>query len=133
MKPIRSIDEHQTVGGPLAAVAATVAKSIQRRSAQAVFVLLGLCAASVTLAQKGDPAAGQSKAGQCVGCHGITDWRNGYPPYRVPKLGGQHPEYIASALQQYKSGARAHPTMQAIAATLSDQDVADLAAFLSAR
>jgi cytochrome c553 len=100
---------------------------------QAAFVLLGLCTASGALAQKGDPVAGQLKAGQCAGCHGITDWRNGYPPYRVPKLGGQHPEYIALALQQYKTGARAHPTMHAIAATLSDQDVADLAAFLSTR
>ena len=49
--------------------------------------------------------------------------------YSVPKIGGQHAAYIVKALQAYKSGERAHPSMRAIAAGLSDQDMADLAAY----
>ena len=50
-------------------------------------------------------------------------------PAGVPKIGGQHPAYIVKALQAYKSGERNHPSMRAIAATLSDKDMADLAAY----
>lgn len=82
-------------------------------------------------AEEGNASAGAVKAGQCAGCHGIAGWRNAYPAYRVPKLGGQHAQYIASALKAYQTKARAHPGMQGIAASLSDQDIADLAAFLS--
>lgn len=81
-------------------------------------------------AASGDPAAGQKKTWMCEGCHGIDDYRTAYPSvYRVPKLGGQHAAYIVSALHEYKSGARSFPTMRAIAAGLSDQDMADLAAY----
>jgi cytochrome c553 len=80
----------------------------------------------------GDVNAGAAKAGQCAGCHGIAGWRNAYPAYRVPKLGGQHADYIVSALGAYKSGQRVHAGMRGIAASLSDQDVADIAAFLAA-
>lgn len=80
----------------------------------------------------GDVKAGAAKAGQCWGCHGITGWRNAYPGYSVPKLGGQHPAYIVRALKDYKSQNRAHPTMHAIAASLSDQDMEDIAAFVTA-
>src|SRR5438477_9612544 len=83
-------------------------------------------------AQNGDPAAGERKVEMCAGCHGIAGWRNAYPAYRVPKLGGQHPEYIVAALKAYQSKQRAHPTMQAIAAGLTDQDIADLAAYFGA-
>jgi cytochrome c553 len=79
----------------------------------------------------GDAAAGKTKFYTCVGCHGIPNYGNIYPTYRVPKLGGQHPEYIISALNEYKSGARSHPTMHAQASTLSDQDMADIAAYLA--
>jgi len=66
----------------------------------------------------------------CAGCHGIPGYHTAYPEvYRVPKLGGQHPAYIVQALKEYKSGARNHPSMRAIAASLSDQDMADLAAY----
>jgi cytochrome c553 len=69
----------------------------------------------------------------CGGCHGIDGWRTAYPEvYSVPKIGGQHPAYIVKALQAYKSGERSHPSMKAIAATLSDQDMADLAAYYGA-
>lgn len=80
----------------------------------------------------GDPEAGRLKASMCQGCHGIPGYRNTYPAYHVPKLGSQHAEYIVSALKAYRSGERSHPTMRAIAASLSDQDMADLAAYFSA-
>jgi len=81
----------------------------------------------------GDPAAGQHKSRLCNGCHAIPGYRNAYPAYRVPKLGGQHAEYISAALKAYQTGQRSHPTMHAIAATLNDQDIADLAAYFSGK
>lgn len=77
----------------------------------------------------GDPKAGEAKSGPCAGCHGIPGYRNAYPAYRVPKLGGQHAEYLVAALKGYQSGQRTHPTMRAIAANLTEQDMADLAAY----
>lgn len=79
----------------------------------------------------GDPETGARKAKTCMGCHGIPGYRNAYPSYLVPKVGGQHPEYIISALKDYRSGARQHQTMQAQAAVLSDQDMEDIAAFFA--
>lgn len=80
----------------------------------------------------GNPETGRQKAETCLGCHAQANYVNVYPTYRVPKLAGQHPEYIVSALQAYRSGARKHQTMHANASNLSDQDMADIAAFLSA-
>jgi cytochrome c553 len=78
----------------------------------------------------GDAVAGQRKTQMCAGCHGIPGWRTAFPEvYSVPKIGGQHPAYIVKALQAYKSGERNHPSMRAIAASLSDKDMADLAAY----
>ena len=66
----------------------------------------------------------------CTGCHGIEGWRTAYPGgLRVPRIGGQHEAYLVKALQEYKSGERSHPSMRAIAAPLSEQDMADLAAY----
>jgi len=66
----------------------------------------------------------------CDGCHGISGYRTAFPEvYRVPLIGGQHPAYIVRALQAYRSGDRSHPSMRAIAASLTDQDMADLAAY----
>src|SRR5437773_8229606 len=77
-----------------------------------------------------DAAAGAQRTQMCVGCHGIPGWRTAFPEvYKVPKLGGQHEAYLAKALQEYRSGARSHPSMRAIATSLSDQDIADLAAY----
>jgi cytochrome c553 len=79
---------------------------------------------------EGDPARGRARAQTCEGCHGIADYRTAYPEvYPVPKIGGQQSAYIVKALQEYKKGTRKHPTMQGIAATLSDQDIADLASY----
>ena len=80
----------------------------------------------------GDAEAGKAKAETCFGCHAIPNYTNVYPQYRVPKLAGQRPEYIVAALKAYQSGERSHATMQANAATLSEQDMEDIAAFLSA-
>ena len=78
----------------------------------------------------GNAAAGSQKTQMCVGCHGITGWRTAFPEvYKVPKLGGQHEAYLVKALQEYRSGARSHPSMRAIATSLSDKDIADLAAY----
>jgi cytochrome c553 len=79
----------------------------------------------------GNVDAGRLKANTCMGCHGIPGYTNAYPTYRVPKLGGQPPEYIAAALKAYKSGERPHLTMRAQAASLSDEDIADIAAYLA--
>jgi cytochrome c553 len=81
-------------------------------------------------APAGDAARGRDKTQMCQGCHGIEGWRTAFPEvYRVPKIGGQHEAYLVKALQEYKSGERSHPSMRGIAATLSDQDMADLAAY----
>ena len=81
-------------------------------------------------APAGDPVKGREKTQMCEGCHGIEGWRTAFPEvYRVPKLGGQHEAYLASALKEYKSGARSHPSMRAIAGGLTDADIANLAAY----
>jgi cytochrome c553 len=67
----------------------------------------------------------------CLGCHGIEGYRNAYPSYRVPKLGGQKAGYLEIALQGYRAGTRKHPTMQAQATSLSDQAIADVSAYLA--
>jgi cytochrome c553 len=82
----------------------------------------------------GDAAAGKAKVFQCQGCHGITDWKTAFPEvYRVPKLGGQKPEYLAAALRAYKKGERDFATMRAMTADLTDKDIADIAAYYGAQ
>jgi cytochrome c553 len=93
----------------------------------AVVMLLG-SASGAALAQ-GNSKAGRLKADSCLGCHGIPGYMSVYPSYPVPKVGGQHAQYIVSALKAYKSGQRDNPTMEAQANTLSNQDMADIAAF----
>jgi cytochrome c553 len=92
----------------------------------AVFVLPGTAMAD------GDAAAGRKKAETCLGCHGIEDYKNAYPAFPVPKLGGQNAQYIVDALKGYANGDRPHNTMHAQAATLSEQDMADIAAWFEA-
>jgi cytochrome c553 len=75
----------------------------------------------------------QNKIAQCQGCHGIEGWRTAFPEvYHVPKLGGQKPEYIVAALNGYKNGERAFPTMRAIASQLSDEDMQAIARYYGA-
>lgn len=91
-------------------------------------------ACSTAFAQTpGDPARGRDLANTCLGCHGIPGYKNAYPNYSVPKLEGQHPEYIVLALQGYRSGERSHLTMHSQASSLSDQDMADIAAYFSGK
>lgn len=82
-------------------------------------------------ADKGDAAAGKSLVYTCVGCHGITGWKNAYPNYHVPRIGGQNYDYLVAALTEYKKGERAHPTMRAQGESLSDEDIRNVAAYLS--
>lgn len=79
----------------------------------------------------GDAKRGQVLAYTCYGCHAIPNYNNAYPTYPVPKLEGQRPEYLLAALKAYASGERAHGTMHAQAASLDEQDMADIAAFLA--
>ena len=79
----------------------------------------------------GDPVKGKEIAYTCLGCHGIESYKNVYPTFSVPKLRGQHPEYIVSALQGYARSERSHATMHAHAVSLSEQDMQDIAAYLS--
>ena len=79
----------------------------------------------------GNAETGRVLAYTCQGCHGITGYKNAYPSFKVPLIGGQSAEYLAQALHEYRDGTRKHPTMQAQAQSFSDQDIADIAAFLS--
>ncbi len=81
-------------------------------------------------AKPGDKTAGSMKAQMCIGCHNIPLYQASFPEiYKVPKIAGQNAKYIVSALTAYRKGDRKHPSMRAIATSLSDQDMADLAAF----
>lgn len=98
--------------------------------ASAVTLLLAALVAQPALAE-GDVEAGKQLAYTCLGCHGIEGYRNAYPSFRVPKLGGQKATYLEIALKGYRAGTREHPTMQGQAMSLSDQEIQDLAAYLS--
>ena len=97
-----------------------------------ILIAAGIVLAVPVLAQQpaGDPAEAHKKIAMCEGCHGIPGYKTAYPVvYHVPKLGGQTEAYLANALNAYKSGQRKHPSMRGIAASLSDKDIADLAAY----
>lgn len=91
-------------------------------------LLLGLAALANAA---GDVARGKRLSYTCLGCHGITNYKNVYPTYSVPKLLGQHPEYIVAALKAYKSKERAHGTMHAQAVSLNDKDMEDIAVYFA--
>src|SRR5580698_1743214 len=91
-----------------------------------IFAVSAALAAGLACAQiKGDAVHGKAISYTCLGCHGIDGYRNAYPNYSVPKLTGQHPEYLIAALQEYKGDQRSHLTMHSQASELSDQDMAD--------
>lgn len=97
-----------------------------------MLIAVGICWVLPATAQtEGDPVTGEYKFTTCKGCHGIPGYTNVYPTYHVPKLGGQHAEYIVAALTAYQNGNRQHETMHANAATLNEQDMADIAAYVS--
>ena len=96
------------------------------------FMALLLALPALAQAPVGNAQAAKAKTSMCEGCHGIPDYKTAYPHvYHVPMIEGQQAVYIVNALQAYKSGARSHPSMRAIAEGLSDQDMADLAAYYS--
>lgn len=91
----------------------------------------GLMAASLAARAEGNPEAGKRAAETCMGCHAIERYFNVYPTYHVPKVGGQTVGYIEAALKAYRNGSRKHDTMNANAANLTDQDIADIAAYFA--
>ena len=104
------------------------------RTVAAIARVLALAALTVACSGQvmADDRAVQASAivGSCQGCHGIPGYRNAFPVvYSVPKLGGQESAYLAKALQDYRSGARKHPTMRSIAAPLTDQQIEAIAAY----
>jgi len=94
--------------------------------------LAAACVAPPAHAQApvGDAKRGHDLAYTCQGCHAIPNYKNVYPTYSVPKVHGQRPEYLLAALKAYKSGERSHGTMHAQASSLSEQDMADVAAYM---
>ena len=99
--------------------------------AKAAALLLAAALVAQPALAEGDPEAGKKIAYSCLGCHGIEGYRNAYPSFRVPKLGGQKAGYLEIALKGYRSGMRQHPTMVAQATSLSDQQIADVSAYLA--
>ncbi len=100
-------------------------------------LLLALCGL-VPLAQaqglEGNAAKGARINDTCIGCHGIPGYQASFPEvHRVPAIAGQNPQYIVAALNAYRKGERKQGSMRAIAGSLSDQDIADLAAFYAAQ
>ncbi|MGB8634728.1 MAG: cytochrome c [Rhodanobacteraceae bacterium] len=100
------------------------------------FLLTAACLAATLLASgnalaKGDKAHGRTMVYTCHGCHGVPGYENAYPNYRVPRIAGQNYQYLKTALNEYRNGNRSHPTMQAQAQSLSEQDIDDIATYLS--
>lgn len=105
------------------------------KTSLAVLVLAGFAATATTAVAEevvGNPKAAPAKIEMCIGCHGIPGYKSGFPEvYRVPMIGGQSAKYLESALKAYRKGERKNPSMMGIAASLSDQDIADVAAYYS--
>jgi cytochrome c553 len=94
------------------------------------FVAALVAAVPWVAAAQGNADAARNKVSMCIGCHGIPGYKATFPlVYSVPMIAGQSPKYIESALLAYRKGDRNHPTMRGIAGSLSDQDIADLAAY----
>lgn len=107
---------------------------MMRRILPLAVAAAGLLGGTPAAMAAGDAKAGESKNSMCIGCHNIPGYKSSFPiVYSVPMIVGQSPKYIESALQAYKKGDRNHPTMRAIAGSLSEQDMADLAAFYGAK
>ena len=99
-----------------------------------VFAFAVACVTVSAQAQKitGNAENGSKKVAMCIGCHGIVGYQASFPEvHKVPMIAGQSETYLASALAAYKGGDRKHPTMRAIADSLSEQDIADIAVYYS--
>ncbi len=98
--------------------------------ALSMILVLAAAAGFSGAASAQDAKAGEKKAAMCIGCHGIPGYQASFPEiHKVPMISGQSGKYIVAALNAYKKGERKHPTMKGIAASLTDQDMADLGAF----
>lgn len=98
----------------------------------ALLALAGIANISAAAEIVGDAKAAENKVSMCIGCHGIPGYKATFPEvYSVPMLGGQSAKFIETALKAYQKGERKNPSMRGIAASLSDQDIADLAAYYS--
>lgn len=107
---------------------------IKKSLLPAALLALPLLCSAQGAAPKGDAAAGAKKISMCIGCHAIPGYKASFPSvYSVPMISGQSAGYLAAALDAYRKGDRSHPTMRAIAGSLSDQDIADLAAYYASR
>lgn len=99
-------------------------------------VIVGLVAGILSVGTFSAQADGNTEAGKkkfytCEGCHSAPGYTNTYPTYHVPRIGGQHADYVISALKAYQDGERKHGSMQGNAASLSEQDLEDIAAYVS--
>ncbi|PSQ91441.1 MAG: cytochrome C [Proteobacteria bacterium SW_6_67_9] len=104
---------------------------MKTRPALALGAAALLTAVSSGVQADGDARQGRYEAQTCLGCHGVDGYTNVYPSYHVPKVGGQNPDYIVSALKAYKQGKRKHATMQAQARSLTEQQMKDIAAYFA--
>jgi cytochrome c553 len=96
----------------------------------ALLVLAGFSPVALAADVVGNAQNAKAKIEMCIGCHGIAGYKTTFPEvYQVPMIGGQSAKYIENALRAYQKGERKHPSMKGIAAGLSEQDIADVAAF----
>lgn len=123
--PVAAVVTAQVPAQQEAAPASDAAKPDQPSAPAAV------AAAPAPSSLVGNAETGRTLAYTCQGCHGVTGYKNAYPSYHVPRIGGQSAAYLTQALTEYKHGNRKHPTMQAQSESFSDQDIADISAFLS--
>jgi cytochrome c553 len=80
-----------------------------------------------------DAEHGKAVSYTCLGCHGIEGYKNAYPMYSVPELRGQNADYLVIALHGYRDGDRSHITMHSQTESLSEQDMADVGAYLAGK
>ena len=96
----------------------------------ALLAFAGLANGAAAAGIVGDATAAETKVAMCIGCHGIPGYKATFPEvYQVPMIGGQTAKYIENALLAYKKGERNHPSMRGIAMSMSEQDMADVAAY----
>ncbi|WP_449448504.1 c-type cytochrome [Thermomonas brevis] len=120
-----------SIAASLAMLLVASAVTAQDSPAPAAAPAATAAAAAPAAPSAGDATRGKSLTYTCRGCHGLTGYKNAYPSYHVPKIGGQSETYLRNALAEYRTGKRKHPTMQAQAESFSEQDIADIAAYLS--
>lgn len=120
-----------SIAASLAMLLVASAATAQESAAPAATPAATTTAAATAAPIAGDVSRGKGLTYTCRGCHGLTGYKNAYPSYHVPKIGGQSETYLRNALAEYRTGKRKHPTMQAQAESFSEQEIADIAAYLS--